>query len=83
MFSRYYKTGDVIIELSYLALTLVTPGTYNNNNINVYLIKHLTRRSHSNNIIRDLKDNYYLSMKATLNMCVFRTDLKFSKMTHF
>ena len=31
------------------------------------------------NPIRDLKDSYYLSMKTTLNRCVFRTDLKFSK----
>ena len=28
--------------------------------------------------IRDLKDIYYLSVKATLNRWVFRRDLKFS-----
>ena len=27
----------------------------------------------------DLKDNNYLSVKATLNRCVFRTGLKFSR----
>ena len=30
-------------------------------------------------LVRDLKDNYYLSVKATLNRCVFRTVLKFSR----
>ena len=29
--------------------------------------------------ICDLKDNNYLSVKATLNKCIFRTDLKFSR----
>jgi len=29
--------------------------------------------------IRDLKDNYYLSVQATLNRCVFRTGLNFSR----
>jgi len=29
--------------------------------------------------IRDLKDNNYLSVKATLNRCVFRRDLKFPR----
>jgi len=31
------------------------------------------------NPVSDLKDNNYLSMKATLNRCVFRTDLKFPR----
>ena len=29
--------------------------------------------------IRDVKHNYCLSVKATLNRCIFRTDLKFSR----
>ena len=29
--------------------------------------------------IRDLTDNYYLSVKATLNRCVFKTDLNLSR----
>jgi len=29
--------------------------------------------------VSDSKDNNYLSLKATLNRCVFKTDLKFSK----
>jgi len=29
--------------------------------------------------IRDLKDKNYLSVKATLNRCVFRKDLKVSR----
>ena len=31
------------------------------------------------NPIKDLKDNNYLSVKATLNRCVFRRYLKFSR----
>jgi len=33
--------------------------------------------------IGDLNDNYYLFVKATLNMYVFRTDLKFSRYDTF
>ena len=33
--------------------------------------------------IRDLKDNYYLSVKATLNRCGFRMDLKLSRYNLF
>jgi len=29
--------------------------------------------------VSDLKDNNYLSVKATLNMCIFRKDLKYSR----
>ena len=31
------------------------------------------------NPTRDLNDNYYLSLKATFNRRVFRTDLKLSR----
>jgi len=31
------------------------------------------------NPVSDLKDNNYLSVKTTLNRCVFRMDLKFSR----
>ena len=31
------------------------------------------------NPVSDLKDTNYLSTKATLNRCVFRRDLKFSR----
>ena len=31
------------------------------------------------NPVSDLKDSYYLSVKATLNKFVLRTDLKFSR----
>jgi len=33
----------------------------------------------SKNSIRDLNDNCYLFVKATLNRCVYRTDLNFSR----
>ena len=33
--------------------------------------------------IRDLKYNYYLSVKATLNRCVLRTDQNFQETTDF
>ena len=29
--------------------------------------------------MRDFKDNCYLSVKVTLNRCVFRADLKYSR----
>lgn len=31
---------------------------------------------------RDLKEKYYLSVKATMNGCVFRTDSKISRHRH-
>ena len=31
------------------------------------------------NLVSDLKDNNYLSVKAMLNRCVFRRDFKFSR----
>ena len=31
------------------------------------------------NPVIDLKDNNYISVKAALNRCVFRTDLKFPR----